>query len=91
MYEQRYIDMFGEKVFENIITNNIVVDINNKSFKDRFKYFAFQHYLLKCYINKTNYEKTIKYINKMYEDFQKYPHMFVNSPLLTPIIVTLFY
>ena len=84
MYDQRYIDCWDERCFDDYLDGNFnyTPNINDKDDRELLKYYAFQHYLIKSYINGHRQAECVKYLKGMYNDFRNYPHLFADSPLL---------
>ena len=84
MYEQKYIDSIGEDYLRDILLGKIyyLFNIHNNNSKDQQIYFAFQHYLIKCYLNNYQVDECKKFINGYYNDYHKYPHLFCDSPFI---------
>ena len=83
MYEQKYIDIIGEDNFKKLLDNQTYnFNINDISSKNIATYYAFQHFLIKSYINNYNKPKCVEYLKKMYMDFNKNPYLFCDSPLI---------
>ncbi|MBR5369851.1 MAG: hypothetical protein IK137_00945 [Bacilli bacterium] len=82
LYNKNYISIYDDEEMLNIIegkTNNIP---DPNKIEDRYNYIVLQHYLIK-YIEENGKKNNAKLLlNKYYEDFIKYPHLFVDSPLL---------
>lgn len=93
MYNQLYIDSVGEKFFDRVLLgkSGYSFDLMNESFSEKQTYFAFQHYLVKCFEEKKNLEQSKDYIISMYNDFFKAPFEFVNSPLLKDEAINMFF
>ena len=93
MYNNDYIDSIGENYFKGIIDGKIKYnfDINNINSKDQQKYYVFQHFLIKSYIEGYKKSSCMKYIEKMYLDFINKPYLFCDSPLLKNGVLQLFF
>ena len=92
MYNQNYIDTIGEKELNHFLLTGqrkygnkeipYKLDITNNRMNDINFYYTLENYLVKCMKEKIYVNKAADYINNIYKDFQKYPYLFVNSPLL---------
>ena len=84
MYEQKYIEMIGEKNLQKIINGevNYNISINKNAPIDQRFYISLQHYLIKLLINGNNTNKCNSFLKQMYNDFYNKPYLFYNSPLL---------
>ncbi len=84
MYEQKYIDIFDEQKYKDIITGkkSFRIDMFTKDSKDQMFLLCFQHYLLKSYANGYEKEACRKILNDFFRELVKYPYMFCDSPLI---------
>lgn len=82
IYNKGYIKKSEEKRILDMLEGRTNYLPNPNNLKERYGYIIFQHYLVK-YIEEHGKTPRIKeIINKYFEDFTKYPHLFVDSPLL---------
>ena len=86
MYEQKYIDCVNESYLEKILNGQIELKNDLKSYNQK-TYFAFQHYVIKCYQNNININDCKKYIKIFYNDFKNRPYLYCDSPLLKNITI----
>ena len=84
MYNEEYIKCIKEEKLERIITNLQYDYIKRKdeSLENNRLFFALQHYLLKCLIERKHTNECIKILTFIYDDFEKHPYYYVNSPLI---------
>ena len=86
MYNERYIDMFinhnNENVLYRLLDNYKKLDINDLSLNNQRLYFAFQHFIIKCYLDGYRKDVCVKYMQDMYLDFNAKPYLFCDSPLI---------
>lgn len=84
MFDQAFIDLIGENRLYSILDGKkqINLDILSKKAEDIELYFVLQHFIIKVYIEGYNKEACINYLKIFYNDFQKYPHMFCDSPII---------
>ena len=84
MYDQEIIDTVSEKKLKNIFDGREKHDFSivNEDSDEQKLYFAFQHYLIKLYLNNYKRNRCVEFLNKMYGELFVYPHLFYNSPLI---------
>ena len=84
MYSQSLIDTIGEEWAKSVLDGKTKYnfDINNINANDQRRYYCFQHFLVKAWINGYNKQACARYLNQMYDDFSKKPFLFYDSPLL---------
>lgn len=80
LYNKEYINTCDQSIFKNLIENNTKVDFT-ALFK-RIEIVVLQHYIIK-YIEENGKTNSINnMLSQFYSTFQKYPYLFVDSPLL---------
>ena len=84
MYNEEYIKCIKEEKLERIITNLQYDFIKRKdeSLENNRSFFALQHYILKCLKERKHTNECIKILTFIYDDFEKHPYYYVNSPLI---------
>lgn len=84
MYNQQYIDSIGEENFKRLIDGKISYrpNINDINSKNQQINYAFQHFLIKAYINGYNRNACASYLKQFYNDFYNKPYLFCDSPLI---------
>jgi hypothetical protein len=85
MYNQKYIDTFGEDYLNRMIESKseLPFRLHSMDSMEQMGYFALQHFLIKSYLNNNKRDVCVKLLKKYYEDFKKYPSKFYNSPLIS--------
>ena len=93
MYKDYFIDSIGEDKLRDILDGktSYIFKIDNTNSKDQQLYYAFQHFLIKAFLNGYNRNACITYIKKMYGDFYKKPYLFCDSPLIKDKVLQLFF
>lgn len=83
MYSQEYIDSINEtKLIDILNKRKSLPSATSKTIDDIRIYYVLQHYLVKKIIEKSDRKAAYELLEKYYEDFIKYPYLFVISPLI---------
>lgn len=93
MYNQHYIDTIGEENFKRLLDGKSTyhLDSNNINSKNQQVNYAFQHFIIKSYINGYNRSACMTYLKIFYNDFYNKPYLFCDSPLITnDVLQTIF-
>lgn len=82
LYSKNYIHSVKSSDIKPIFTGEVdyIPDPNN--IDERKKYIAVQHYLIKTLEEKGKTPVINKLLKKYIDDFLKYPHLFIDSPLI---------
>ena len=82
LYNKGYINTYDDEKMLNIIEGKTSNIPDPNKIEDRYIYVGLQHYLIK-YIEENGKKNNVKLLlNKYYDDFIKYPYLFVDSPLI---------
>ena len=82
LYNKGYILSYKKEYMLDILEGKTTINLNPNDLVLRPKYIALQHFLIQ-YIENHGKTKIVKEIlNKYYEDYKKYPYLFVDSPLI---------
>ena len=80
LYKKNYIASYRKEYMLDVLEGRITINLNPTDLVTRSQYIALQHFLIQ-YIEKHGKNEIVKKIlNKYYEDYKKYPHLFVDSP-----------
>lgn len=83
LYNKGYILSYNKKNMLDILEGKTTINLDPNNFILRPKYIALQHFLIQ-YIENHGKTKIVKeLLNKYYEDYKKYPYLFVDSPLIS--------
>ena len=83
LYKKNYIASYRKEYMLDVLEGRTTINLNPTDLVTRSQYIALQHFLIQ-YIEKHGKNEIVKKVlNKYYEDYKKYPHLFVDSPLVS--------